>query len=101
MQFWVFKNEKNMKNIKSFLILPFFFYATEGYLKAFNVTKTTGPVKLLVICNFLICLGLLLADFQFFGNSDVDGFYTQAVLAEILYLAGGAGLNLFSGLETR
>jgi hypothetical protein len=54
-----------------------------------------------VITNFLLCLGLILADFQFFGNSDVDGLYTQAVLAEVLYLAGGAGLNLFSELETR
>ncbi|MFD3408880.1 hypothetical protein SKC37_09450 [Aquirufa sp. HETE-83D] len=90
-----------MKNIKTLLVLPFFFYATEGYLKAFQVNKTTGAVKLFVICNFLICLGLILADFQFFGNTDADGFYTQAVLAELLYLAGGAGLNLFSELETR
>ena len=90
-----------MKNIKSLLVLPFFFYATEGYLKAFNVSKTTTSMKLFVVCNFLICLGLILADFQFFGNTDADGFYTQAVLAELLYLAGGAGLNLFSGLESR
>lgn len=89
-----------MKNIKSLLVLPFFFYATEGYLKAFNVPKTTTSMKLFVICNFLICLVLILADFQFFGNTDADGFYTQAVLAELLYLAGGAGLNLFSGLES-
>jgi hypothetical protein len=90
-----------MKNIKSLLVLPFFFYATEGYLKAFKVAKVTGSIKLFVITNFLLCLGLILADFQFFGNSDVDGLYTQAVLAEVLYLAGGAGLNLLSELETR
>jgi hypothetical protein len=48
----------------------------------------------------LICLGLILADFQFFGNTDADGFYTQAALAELLYLAVGAGLNLFSKLES-
>lgn len=83
------------------LVLPFFFYATEGYLKAFKVANVTGPIKLFVICNFLLCLGLILADFQFFGNTDTDGLYTQAVLAEVLYLAGGAGLNLFSELETR
>lgn len=83
------------------LVLPFFFYATEGYLKAFKVANVTGPIKLFVICNFLLCLGLILADFQFFGNTDADGLYTQAVLAEVLYLAGGAGLNLFSELETR
>jgi hypothetical protein len=53
-----------------------------------------------VITNFLICLGLIMADFKFFGNTDADGFYTQAVLAELLYLAGGAGLNLFSSLES-
>jgi Ni,Fe-hydrogenase I cytochrome b subunit len=90
-----------MKNIKSLLVLPFFFYATEGYLKAFKVANVTGPIKLFVISNFLLCLGLILADFQFFGNTDTDGLYTQAVLVEVLYLAGGAGLNLFSELETR
>ncbi len=88
-----------MKNIKSLLVLPFFFYATEGYLKAFKVAKVTGSIKLFVITNFLLCLGLILADFQLFGNSDADGWYTQAVLVEVLYLAGGAGLNLFSELE--
>jgi hypothetical protein len=89
-----------MKNIKSLLVLPFFFYATEGYLKAFKVASTKGPIKLFVICNFLICLGLIMADFQFFGDTDADGFYTQAVLAELLYLVGGAGLNFFSELES-
>lgn len=88
-----------MKNIKSLLVLPFFFYATEGYLKAFKVAKVTGSIKLFVITNFLLCLGLIMADFQLFGNSDADGWYTQAVLVEVLYLAGGAGLNLFSELE--
>ncbi len=88
-----------MKNIKTLLVLPFFFYATEGYLKAFKVAKVTGSIKLFVITNFLLCLGLILADFQLFGNSDADGWYTQAVLVEVLYLAGGAGLNLFSELE--
>ena len=89
-----------MKNLKSLLLLPFFFYATDGYLKAFRVTNSKGPMQLFVICNFLICLGLILADFQFFGNTDADGFYTQAALAELLYLAVGAGLNLFSKLES-
>ena len=88
-----------MKNIKSLHVLPFFFYTTEGYLKAFKVAKVTGSIKVFVISNFLLCLGLILADFQFFGNSDIDGLYTQAVLAEVLYLAAGAGLNLFSELE--
>ncbi len=90
-----------MKSIKSLLVLPFFFYATEGYLKAFKVAHAKFPAALFVICNFLLCLGLILADFQFFGNTDIDGLYTQAVLAEVLYLAAGAGLNLFSELETR
>jgi hypothetical protein len=90
-----------MKNIKSLLVLPFFFYATEGYLKAFHVTKSKGAITFFVICNFFLCLGLILADFQFFGDTDADGFYTQAALAELLYLAVGAGLNLFSALESR
>lgn len=90
-----------MKNSKSLLVLPFFFYATEGYLKAFHVSKTTPLMKVFVICNFLICLGLIVADFQLFGNTDIDGIYTQAVLVEMLYLGIGAGLNLFSELEVR
>ena len=69
-----------MKNIKSLLVLPFFFYATEGYLKAFKVSPAKLPASLFVICNFLLCLGLIMADFQLFGNSDADGWYTQAVL---------------------
>jgi hypothetical protein len=89
-----------MKNLKSLLVLPFFFYATEGYLKSFKVSNSSIIVKMFVITNFLICLGLIMADFKFFGNTDADGFYTQAVLAELLYLAGGAGLNLFSSLES-
>ncbi|MCL9968217.1 MAG: hypothetical protein NBV56_02715 [Aquirufa antheringensis] len=88
-----------MKNIKTLLVLPFFFYATEGYLNAFKVSPAKLPASLFVICNFLLCLGLIMADFQLFGNSDADGWYTQAVLVEVLYLAGGAGLNLFSELE--
>lgn len=90
-----------MKNFKALLVIPVFFYATEGYLKAFKTSGTKLPVALFVGVNFLACLGLALADFQFFGDSDVDGFCTQAVLAEVLYLAAGAGLNLFSELETR
>lgn len=90
-----------MKNFKALLILPIFFYATQGYLKAFKTSSAKLPVALFVGANFLVCLGLAIADFQFFGNSDADGFYTQAVLAEVLYLAAGAGLNLFSELETR
>lgn len=100
MQFYINKNDNNMKNLKSLFLLPFFFYATDGYLKAFRVTNSKGPIQLFVILNFLICVGLILADFQFFGNTDVDGFYTQAALAELLYLAVGAGLNLFSKLES-
>jgi hypothetical protein len=90
-----------MKNFKSLLVLPFFFYATEGYVKAFKINGTAFALKGFVLVNFLICLGLVAADFQFFGESDVDGFYTQAILAEVVYLVGGAGLNLFSELETR
>lgn len=101
MQFWVFKNENNMKNIKSLLVLPFFFYATEGYVKAFKMNSSAFALKGFVLINFLVCLGLVAADFQFFGDSDADGFYTQAILAEVLYLVGGAGLNLFSELEQR
>lgn len=89
-----------MKNLKTLLVLPFFFYATDGYLKAFRVTNSKGPIQFFVICNFLICLALILADFQFFGPTDADGFYTQAALAELLYLVIGAGLNLFSKLES-
>jgi hypothetical protein len=90
-----------MKNFKSLLVLPFFFYATEGYVKAFKINETAFALKGFVLVNFLICLGLVAADFQFFGESDVDGFYTQAILAEVVYLVGGAGLNLFSELEAR
>jgi hypothetical protein len=43
-------------------------------------------------------VGLAMADFQFFGNSDLDGFYTQIALAEFIYLVFGFGLHLFAGL---
>ena len=99
MQFWVNKNEKTMKNFKALLIIPFFFYATEGYLKAFKIGGTSLMVKILVSINFLLCVGLAMADFQFFGNSDIDGFYTQMALAEFIYLVFGFGLHLFAGLE--
>jgi hypothetical protein len=55
-------------------------------------------VKILVSLNFLVCVGLAMADFQFFGNSDLDGFYTQIALAEFIYLVFGFGLHLFAGL---
>jgi hypothetical protein len=90
-----------MKNFKALLLIPFFFYATEGYVKAFKINGSTFALKGFVLVNFLICVGLVAADFQFFGNSDIDGLYTQAMLAELLYLGVGAGLNLFSELETR
>ncbi len=88
-----------MKNFKALLIIPFFFYATEGYLKAFKMDGMGLMVKILVSINFLICVGLAMADFQFFGNSDMDGFYTQMALAEFIYLVFGFGLHLFAGLE--
>ena len=56
-------------------------------------------VKILVSINFLVCIGLAMADFQFFGNSDLDGFYTQMALAEFIYLVFGFGLHLFARLE--
>ena len=37
-----------MKNLKSLLLLPFFFYATDGYLKAFRVTNSKGPIQFFV-----------------------------------------------------
>ena len=58
-------------------------------------------IALFVTLNFSACVALAFAEFQFFGNSDADGFCTQAVLAEFLYLAAGAGLNLFSEIEAR
>ena len=88
-----------MKNFKALLIIPFFFYATEGYLKAFKIGGTSLMVKILVSINFLVCIGLAMADFQFFGNSDLDGFYTQMALAEFIYLVFGFGLHLFARLE--
>ena len=88
-----------MKNFKALLIIPFFFYATEGYLKAFKIGGTSMMVKILVSINFLICVGLAMSDFQFFGNSDLDGFCTQMALAEFIYLVFGFGLHLFAGLE--
>jgi hypothetical protein len=88
-----------MKNLKSLLVIPFFFYATEGYVKAFKVAGSKWAIALFVILNFTACVALAFAEFQFFGDSDADGFYTQAVLAEFLYLTAGAGLNLFSELE--
>jgi len=88
-----------MKNFKALLIIPFFFYATEGYLKAFKIDGMGLMVKILVSINFLLCVGLAMADFQFFGNSDMDGFYTQMALAEFIYLVFGFGLHLFAGLE--
>ncbi len=99
MQFWVNKNEKTMKNFKALFIIPFFFYATEGYLKAFKIGGTSLMVKILVSINFLVCVGLAMADFQFFGNSDMDGLYTQMALAEFIYLLFGIGLHFFAGLE--
>jgi hypothetical protein len=88
-----------MKNFKALLIIPFFFYATEGYLKAFKIDGMGLVIKILVSINFLVCVGLAMADFQFFGNSDMDGFYTQMALAEFIYLVFGFGLHLFAGLE--
>jgi hypothetical protein len=87
-----------MKNFKALLIIPFFFYATEGYLKAFKIDGMGFMVKIVVSINFLICVGLAMADFQFFGNSDVDGLYTQIALAEFIYLVFGLGLHVFAGL---
>ena len=87
-----------MKNFKALLVIPFFFYATEGYLKAFKMDGMGLRVKILVSLNFLVCVGLAMADFQFFGNSDLDGFYTQIALAEFIYLVFGFGLHLFAGL---
>ncbi|MFM1820637.1 MAG: hypothetical protein RLZZ402_996 [Bacteroidota bacterium] len=87
-----------MKNFKALLVIPFFFYATEGYLKAFKMDGMGLMVKILVSLNFLVCVGLAMADFQFFGNSDLDGFYTQIALAEFIYLVFGFGLHLFAGL---
>ena len=55
-------------------------------------------VKLLVSFNFLVCVGLAMADFQFFGNSDLDGFYTQIALVEFIYLVFGFSLHFFAGL---
>jgi hypothetical protein len=87
-----------MKNFKALLVIPFFFYATEGYLKAFKMDGMGLMVKLLVSFNFLVCVGLAMADFQFFGNSDLDGFYTQIALMEFIYLVFGFGLHFFAGL---
>ena len=98
MQFWVNKNENTMKNFKALLIIPFFFYATEGYLKAFKMDGMGLILKMVVSINFLVCVGLAMADFQFFGNSDMDGFYTQIALAEFIYLVFGFGLHLFARL---
>ena len=72
LQFWVLKNEKK-------------------YEKS----------QILTCYSFLFLRNRRFAEFQFFGNSDADGFCTQAVLAEFLYLAAGAGLNLFSEIEAR
>jgi hypothetical protein len=101
MQFWVNKNEKTMKNFKALFIIPFFFYATEGYLKAFKIGGTSLMVKILVSINFLVCVGLAMADFQFFGNSDMDGIYTQIALTEFIYLIFGAGLNFLDELAEK
>lgn len=87
-----------MKNFKALLVIPFFFYATEGYLKVFKMDGMGLMVKLLVSFNFLVCVGLAMADFQFFGNSDLDGFYTQIALMEFIYLVFGFGLHFFAGL---
>lgn len=88
-----------MKNFKALLIIPFFFYATEGYLKAFRMDGMGLILKIVVSINFLICVGLAMADFQFFGNSDMDGFYTQIALTEFIYLIFGAGLNFLGDLK--
>lgn len=87
-----------MKNFKALLVIPFFFYATEGYLKAFKMDGMGLILKMAVSINFLVCVGLAMADFQFFGNSDLDGFYTQIALVEFIYLVFGFGLHLFAGL---
>ena len=90
-----------MKNFKALLIIPFFFYATEGYLKAFRMDGMGLILKILVSINFLVCVGLAMADYQFFGNSDVDGLYTQIALAEFIYLVFGFGLHVFAGLAEK
>ena len=87
-----------MKNLKSLLVIPFFFYATEGYVKAFNVAGSKWAIALFVILNFSACVALAFTEFQFFGNSDLDGIYTQIALAEFIYLVFGFGLHLFAGL---
>lgn len=98
MQFWVNKNENNMKNLKSILVIPFFFYATEGYVKALNLHNQSLVAKGLVLIPFFAFLFLVFSDFTFFGNSDADGLFTQIALAEIVYLVFGFGLNFFSNL---
>lgn len=101
MQFWVFKNENNMKNLKSILVIPFFFYATQGYVKAFNLNNAGLLPKALVLIPFFAFISLIFSDFTLFGNSDTDGFYTQIALAELIYLVFGFGLNLFADLAEK
>ena len=101
MQFWVFNNENNMKNIKSLLVLPFFFYATEGYVKAFNLNHEGPLPKAMVFIPFFAFLSLVFSDFALFGNSDSDGLYTQIAIAEFIYLVFGSGLNLFAELAEK
>ena len=90
-----------MKNLKSILVIPFFFYATQGYVKAFQLNNAGILPKTLVIIPFFGFLSLLFSDFTLFGNSDTDGLYTQIALAECIYLVFGFGLNFFAGLAEK
>ena len=87
-----------MKNLKSILIIPFFFYATQGYVKAFKLNNAGLLPKALVLIPFFAFLSLVFTDFTLFGSSDTDGLYTQIALAEVIYLVFGFGLHLFAGL---
>jgi hypothetical protein len=90
-----------MKNLKSILVIPFFFYATQGYMKAFNLQDKGLLPKALVLIPFFVFMSLVFSDFTLFGNSDTDGLYTQIALLEFIYLVFGFGLNLFAHLAEK
>jgi hypothetical protein len=100
------KIEKEMKNVKSgvlsFLWLAVYVYATQGYLIAMGKKLPVRSMwlQVLVLLNFVISIYVMVAPYELFGQSSMDGAHTLLVTAHIMYMLVGAGLHLFSALES-
>lgn len=95
-----------MKNVKSgvlsFLWLAVYVYATQGYLIAMGKKLPVRSMwlQVLVLLNFVISIYVMVAPYKLFGQSSMDGAHTLLVTAHIMYMLVGAGLHLFSALES-